>query len=869
MQKLLTASLFLFLFSNLYSQADIKTILSSGNDFEIMCKQADGYFAEKHPTLKSKDLVMGEHRDGEYVKYMRWRNFWESSLNSDGTLGDLSAYHRQSPRRSQTDSLYENVEWDNISNKEFIRLQISMGRTTSIAFHPTDVNVFYVGAAMGGIWKTEDGGDTYVPLGDELPFLAVSAIVVDQHDPDILYISVGDHLWNGLPSIGIYKSTDAGVTWNPTNLNFSTSQNSRIYWITAHPDDSSTLLVASQAGLYKTTDGFDSYTQLSAIACTQVAYKHGDSDIVYMSNDKGEFLKSSDGGERFSLIEDFGDRTVRIALTKQEPDKVVITHANSLIVSKDSGETFPATYALPETNNAQQVAINPNDPEDYIVGYFELFRTRDGGSSYTQICQWLGNNGLPLIHVDMRNVHINPLQEDRIYFCHDGGVDVYNVDTGEFTNLSDGLIITQFYDIAVSQTEPNVVSGGSQDNGSMYRDESGTWDDLAGTGDGMITEIDPNNADVIFWEFQFGGLRRFNGSSSMGIAPTGEDGNGAWITPFRLDPSNSERIIVGYRNVYESHNQGDTWTRISDELANGSNLNHIAISKMNGERVYAIQARNLYVKAIDSDEWTTKSLPANGVTDIEVDPSDMNKIVITVGGYANGSKIFTSNDAGDTWINISGNLPNVRFGAVEYYTDIENALFIGSEAGVFYRGDSSEDWILYGRLPHTRVNDIEIQYSEQKIRVGTYGRGVFEADIAIEVCDEDSPDQDVDGICDTFDLCPNLDDNLIGAPCDDGDPLSSDESYSTDCICEGGEANLTYCTGAGSAGTGGDFIDLIELNTIFNSSGKTDYSDFRNLSTELLEDSTYIIVMRLNFSFALDTAYAWIDYDRNGSFEES
>jgi len=141
--------------------------------------------------------------------------------------------------------------------------------------------------------------------------------------------------------------------------------------------------------------------------------------------------------------------------------------------------------------------------------------------------------------------------------------------------------------------------------------------------------------------------------------------------------------------------------------------------------------------------------------------------------------------------------------------------------------------------------------------------------ITIEVCDEDSPDLDDNGICDIYDLCPDLDDNLIGTACDDGDPLSSNELYTINCICEGGEANLTYCEGAGSAGTGSDYIELIHLNNISNTSGQTAYSDFRNLSTELFEDSTYTLTMRLGFSFDPDTAYAWIDYDRSGTFEES
>ncbi len=869
MKKYLTTPIFLLIAIVAFSQDDIQSILTTGNNYEMMCQKAESYFEQKHLGLSVKQLSHGEYRDGEFVKYMRWRNYWDTSLNPDGTLGDITAHRmKRTQKRPHINDLYDDIEWSNISNTEFIRVQISMGRTTSIAFHPTDSNIFYVAAAIGGVWKTEDGGQTYIPLGDDLPYLAVSSIVVDQENPDNLYISLGSHLWNGLPSIGVYKSTDAGTSWQPTSLIFSTSDNSRIYWLTADPEDSATLLAATDKGLYKTTDGFESYSRLTAASCIQAHYMHGDNQTIFLGTNNGQFLKSVDGGDKFTQVESFGNNPVRIALTRQDPDKVVICNESTLKVSNDGGNSFPISHSLPESFNAQLASINPQDPEDYIVGYFELFRTKDGGANYTKISDWLGRDNLPLIHVDMRNTFVNPLQNDRIYYCHDGGVDAFNVETEEFINLSDGLIITQFYDIGVSQSNPNVVSGGSQDNGSMYRDRNGNWSDLAGTGDGMITEIDPTDENTIYWEYQFGGLRRFDGSGNSNISPPEQDGEGAWITPFRLDPNNPNRIVVGYSSVYESLDQGNTWTNIGDELANGANLNHIAISESNGSRVYAIRNNILYVKDIDSNNWIPKSLPIGSITDIEVDPVDMNQIVIVAGGYTSGNKIFSSPDAGDSWINITDDLPNVRFGAVEFYKDIDDALFIGSDAGVYYRDNSAPTWIPYGTLPNTRINDIEIQYSTQKIRVGTYGRGVFEADVSIVVCDENSPDQDEDGICDAFDLCPELDDNLIGTSCEDGDPFTSSEAYSTDCICEGGESNIEYCPAAGSASTGADFIDLVVLNDLNNASGQTSYSDFRSLSTTLSEENTYILTVSLNFSFPLDTTYAWIDYDRSGTFDD-
>lgn len=868
MKPLFLLTILLTLTSHIASQEDMSAIMTSSNSFKVLCQQADDYFKNKHPNKSFKDLSIGEYRDGEYVKYMRWQSFWKDHLNPDGTLGDLSSHITMpSASRSSTGNPYDTVTYTNISNAEYITGQISMGRTTSLAFHPTDVNTFYVGAAIGGIWKTTDGGQSYVPLGDDLPYLAVSAIIVDQDNPDVIYIGVSDHVWYGPPGIGVYKSIDGGSTWNSTALNFSFNDNVRIYWLAADPNNSSKLYATTSAGLYVTTDGFSSVSQINTLNCTEVHFKPGDSNTLYFGTHDGRFFRSTNAGGSFSMVNDFGNNYVRITVTALDSEVVFVTHANQLYKSSSSGASLALNGLLPESNVV--ISIAPNDVDKLVVGNFEVYESIDQGGEFNPITNWLGLDGLTLVHVDQRNIFTNPLQDSLIYLCNDGGVYKYNVDESTFTDLSNGLVITQFYDIAVAQSNSAVVSGGSQDNGSMYRSSAGVWDDLAATGDGMNTEIDPNNENIIYWEYQNGGMRRFNGTNNVGISPSGQDGNGAWETPYRLDPSNPNRLVCGYAQVYESLNQGDSWNSISGDLSNGTNLNHIAIAKSNGERIYAIQGSNLYVKETNSDHWTTKSMPSGSISDIEVDPIDMDKVIITVGGYTSGSKVYLSEDAGDSWTNISGSLPNVPIGAIEIYADQADAYFIGSDLGVFYKDQLLGDWVEYGDFPNTRITDIEIQYNDQLIRVGTHGRGVLEANISIITCTDDDSDIDGDGVCDLFDNCPFLDDNLIGTPCDDQDPLSSEEYYSEACLCEGGQANLTYCSASGSPGTGGDYIDRVVLNDLDHASDKSGYSDFRAISTDLFEDSIYQLVIELNFAFEPDEAYAWIDFDRNGIFDVS
>jgi photosystem II stability/assembly factor-like uncharacterized protein len=862
--------LFLALVSTslLFSQASLEEIFQGSNNFSRIVLQGESYFDTKYPGLTTEDLSSGVHRDGEFVKFMRWQAFWQDRLNPDGSLGDPSAYFRKQATANPNQrsmNPYAGENWTNINYTDYITVQIGLGRTTSMGFHPTDVNTFYVGAAIGGIWKTTDGGQSYIPLGDELPFMAVSSIIVDQANPNTIYIAISDHVWYGPQGIGVYKSTNGGATWEPTSLSFTFGQNIRIYRMVANPDNPAEMYVAASNGLYKTTDGFTNNSRILTDNCRDVRLRPNNAATVYVGTSSGKVRKSINAGGAFSEMADFGGSSIYLAVTPLDDQKLYARHGNQINKSTNAGETFPAASTT-MTNN-EVFMFGPQDDEILISGNFETYRSDDDGASFAATSQWLGNNGLPLIHVDQRNMFVNPLENDAVYYCNDGGLYRYVVSTNSFDNLSDGLAITQYYDIAVSQTDANIVGAGSQDNGNVYRQSNGDWLQYAGTGDGMNQDIDPTDSGTRYWEYQNGSLRRWTNGSNSNIKPPNTT-SAAWETPFKLDPSNSSRLIAGYNKVFESMDKGSNWTAISGDLNGGSAMNEMAIAPSNGERIYVTSGGNLYVKSIFNDSWTTVSLPGGSVSDIEVDPVDMDKVYVSTSGFSSGSKVYVSSDAGANWENISGSLPNVSFGALELFHEVPGGVFVGSDAGVFYRDDQLDDWLEYGDLPNTRVEDIEIQYAAGLIRVGTHGRGVLEASIIIETCTAASADGDNDGVCDLFDFCPALNNNLIGLACDDGDAFSSGELYDTECGCSGGQANLDYCFAEGSTGTGSDYITNVELNGIDNGSGKSNYSDFRSIIIPLEIGETYTLNTGLAAAFDPDRVHAWVDWDRNGVFDE-
>ena len=852
-------------FSVLPGQNRIEEILNSGTHFETIVQQADAFFAQKYPGLSPKDLSSGEYRDGTFVKYMRWKHYWKNKLNSDGTLGDPTAYFRKEAVQSRNFGPYDEIPWFNIALPENLGGQIGVGRTTSVAFHPTDPDIFWVSTAIGGIWKTLDGGETYISIADNLPTLAVSVVLVDQSNPDIIYAATGDRVWYGPTGIGVYKSIDGGQTWEPTAVNWALSSQRRIYAMAAKPGDPNTIFAATDNGLYFTSDGFETVTSVSSNRATDVKFKPSDPNTIYYTG--GNFFwKSTDGGENFdftSLIQGFA----RISVSAAEPERVSVSSGNTLYHSYDSGVNFSETKDIADLGNGDLgYVIHSQENADVLYGgYFNTWKSTDNGDSWSRITCFSGGNE---IHVDNHFAAINPLVPNEIFFCNDGGLYKFpenacnncNACFNQYVDLSAGMKISQYYDISNSQQNINIVAGGTQDNGSFYRNQSGDWQFYAPTGDGMVGHIDPSDDTYRYWTYQLGTiLRNVNGNNfciSCNL-PNGEDGNGAWVTPYALDFNEPSVIIAAYRRVYRSTDRGNSWLDISGELANGALIDLLAVAPSNSDVVYAYNFNTIYktsnATAGNEASWTSVSTPTTGITSMSVHPHDDQILYLTKGGYSDNAKVYVSYDAGENWENISGSLPNVPANVIKPLADdnYDGALFVGTDAGVFYLDNTLEDWVEYGDLPHTEVSDIEFQYNNQLIRIGTHGRSIFEAPLPLNECLTDTPpDEDGDGICDSYDVCPGGDDNLDL----DEDGLADE--------CE------TYCQGAGSAGTGADWISLVALNTISNSSDQTFYSDFTSLSTDLIQGQEYELQVGLNFSFDLDVAYAWIDFNQNRDFDE-
>ncbi len=741
-----------------FSQDSIESILHTHHEepFVEICNKIEAYFSAKHPGVAPQQLSQGVHRDGEYVKYKRWQHFWKTRLDPNGYRADLAYYHKKAQKdkiQLRTNEVLDDLEWKNISYTRDLGVQIGLGRTNALAFHPTDSLIFWVATPLGGLWKTIDGGQSYEPLGDDLPFLAVSAVVVDQENPETIYIALSDRVWYGPPSIGVYKSTDGGANWEPTSLSFKFLDDARIYWMEADPNDPRTIMTATADGLYRTEDGFATNEKVSSGSVCDVKFMPGSSEVLYyVTNNSTGFFKSTDGGKSFSFNYRVGDGYKRLLVTPLDTSKVYVCTAGDerLYLSSDAGESLSGSRNLASIEVTDGICIfSQLSDSDIYAGWFNLHHSTDEGQNFTQVSDWLGRFGLPLVHVDYRNAFCNPLQPELIYLCNDGGVYTINVTNNEFQNLSNGLQITQYYDIGVSQADAKLVSGGSQDNGNVLLFDQ-DWFPTAPTADGMMQGLDPFNVDMVYNGIQNGIIYRYDNAVETVISdnlPNNAGGNGEWVTPFQCDPTHQNVLVTVYDRVYLTPDNGDSWMPISDVLAEGNNLDLLEIAPSNSERIYVVEnygkstgslyglghtSSDLYVSDDGFSRWEKIDLPLpENIEDIAVDPNDADHVYLVCSGYMEAQKVFESYDAGRTWENISGSLPNLPVTAITYFEDVFDYLFIGTDDGVYYTRTEIIDWNPVGDFPNTYISEIEIQKEAKLIRVGTHGRGIFEGELEL------------------------------------------------------------------------------------------------------------------------------------------
>ena len=638
-----------------------------------------------------------------------------------------------------------------------------LGRLNAVAWHPTDPNKFYVGSPSGGMWQTNDGGLTWATHTDTLPTLGVSAILIDYSNPTRILIGTGDRDAGDAPGLGVFVSLNGGLTWAPLKTGMGDRTVGKMI---QHPGNPSIILAATSGGVHRSIDGGANWTKINSGNFKDILFKPNDPNIVYAAAG-ASFYRSADNGQTFVQITSglSGGQRSTIAITAANPNYVYILTSNNssgfkgVYRSTDAGLNFSARSTSPNildwscdgSGSGGQgwydlaIVADPNNPEIIYVGGVNVWKSTNGGQTWNINSHWYGGCGVPAVHADCHFLGYSPVN-GKLYAGNDGGVYSTSNCGLTWTDHTVGMCIGQIYKLGQSQTVREKVINGFQDNGTYTYTPTG-WV-ATGGGDGMECAVDYLDGSYTYHTIYYGDIYlKINNTGEKHIAGNGIFGiteSGAWVTPFILGESNPKIMFVGYKNVWRCLDVKKTgyltWLKISDNLS-GSNSNEMAVlenSSANPDILYAVRYDNRLFRTDNcmnnNPVWIemTSFLPVSGTpTDIEAHPSDPNIVYMTL-----GNNVYKSTDKGLSWTDISGGLPNIHISTIAYYRNAPEGLYVGTDAGVYYKDSTLTDWIPFSEgLPaNGRITELEIYYDNDSvvrdvIRASTYGRGVWSSDL--------------------------------------------------------------------------------------------------------------------------------------------
>ena len=588
----------------------------------------------------------------------------------------------------------------------------------------------FVGAASGGVWKSQDGGTTFKPVFDKLAVQSIGAIAIDPSNPKIVWVGTGESWMRNSVSVGdgIYKSSDGGESW--TNMGLPESEH--ITRIVVHPGKSDVVYAcvpgrlwsdSADRGVYRTTDGGKTWSLVLkgsnlSTGCSGLTIDSKNPDVLFAGmwdfRRKGwTFRSGGDGpasasGSGLFRSEDGGTSWKELAagqtgLPAKPWGRVEVVAAPSdgrvvyalvestvsaLFRSSDGGKTWE------KRDNSQmmvwrpfyfgRLVVDPSNPDRVFKPGGDLIVSSDGGSSFSHT----GGGG----HGDWHDVWIDPDNTRHVVAGDDGGLWI-SYDGGSRWWKSNNLPVSQFYHVSVNDRDPYEVFGGLQDNSSWVGDSAypggisnGRWENLF-NGDGFWTVPDPTDPDAVYAEAQGGAIGRVNRKTlaQRDIQPKAgykEKLRFNWNTPVAVSPTQKGTLYIGAQFLFRSRDRGDTWERISPDLTSND-----------PEKQKQEESGGVTVDNSAAETHTT-------IYSISESPLDAN--VIWVG--TDDGNVQLTRDGAKTWTNVAGNVPGLpkaswvswveasRFEPATAYAAFDRHSFGDMTPWVFKTSDFGKTW---------------------------------------------------------------------------------------------------------------------------------------------------------------------------------
>lgn len=650
------------------------------------------------------------------------------------------------------------------------------GRVMALAVSPANANLVLAGSAGGGIWRSSDGGVTYVPVSDDQIDLSVGAIAFSASDPNVVYAAMGEEYL----SSGVLRSADAGLTWirvsdsslpSPgyaNDIEVDPRNPNRVYLAQyAGLDEGGSLRAA---GFYLSTNGGQTWSRRLAGLPRDVAVDPGNPDVLYLAMsrvDEGSdrssgIWKSSDSGQSWSHFyhgpfdpASFIDAS--IAVTAAEPARISLFMSGSIggaqssrtAVTTNRGQAWNvfATGDL-ERYGSEFLVSDPNDGRRLYTGFYgsDVYRSNDEGRNWTCLskgyCDGRFGSG-DKMHVDLHSLAIAPGPSGRVHIGGDGGIYTTDDQGATLVSRNESLSLVTFRSIAISPANPAMSFGGTQDNGTQRRDNGGTgWTEII-TGDGNGVVFNPVDPNIFFTTYVYGTIFKWrsNGNEYLGSVADnstfGEPSSGARILFYPPFVGNgvTQRLYFGTWRLFVSDNLGDSWTAPAGtkDLTKGGfdRLSAIGVSSSDTDVIYTGSSEGkAYVSEDAGLTWRdiTAGLPDRYITWIAVDRTNPSIAWLTVSGFRSGH-IFKTTNMGASWTDVSGQLPDIPANASLQDPLDPNTIYVATDIGVFRSTAGGSGWeSLRAGMPAALCIAMA-SHPSGIVQVATYGRGAFELGI--------------------------------------------------------------------------------------------------------------------------------------------
>tara|TARA_R100000935_G_scaffold38680_1_gene60062 strand:+ start:180977 stop:183481 length:2505 start_codon:yes stop_codon:yes gene_type:complete len=721
----------------------------------------------------------------------------ESSKNTTSSVSgklpaDFMFLQRAYPTGEiKSEALREAIQW----KKEQLASQLTQlnvwefagplnigGRITDIEIPLDDANTYYVGAASGGIFKTTDGGANWQPIFDEMDMLSIGDMEISKNNTDVIWVGTGEVNAGGGSLVydgdGIYKSEDAGATWESKGLPNIGS----VGKLLIDPNDEDVVFAAamgplfrndSNRGVYRTQDGGDTWDQVLFISdvtgAIDMAMHPTNSDILYAAmwermrrpenttfgGATSGLYRSIDGGDTWtemtaglpSAPNEKGRISIDIA--QSNPNVLYARYADAsgsiqgVYRSQDSGATWQEQNSSQLTNVGfhwwfRGIYVDPTDENTIYNVDFIVQKSTDGGATWSV--------AFPNVHVDQHAMAFNASTGGEVLLGNDGGL-YYSDDDGASSTKDITLPITQLYRLYVDPQNEDKVYAGAQDNSTMRTTSGGLSDwNIINGGDGFQPLVDATNTEVIYALSQRGNfVKSTNNAASFSGATNGIAGGDRknWDTPVTFDPTNAQTLYYGANRLYKTTDAAGSWTAISPDLTNGSGggnnvygtITTIDVSPLDSNLIYVgTDDGNVWVTENGGSDWTNISIgiPNRWVTKVLADRNNVNRVFVTLSGYRYGEdngNVYRSSNRGQVWAPIGQSLPDIPVNDI--VKDASDKVYLATDVGVFGAATEAYNWeVIDGNLPSVVVNDMHIHEPSGVLYAATYGRSIYKLDLS-------------------------------------------------------------------------------------------------------------------------------------------